>query len=154
MLNCELCESKEAMGEKDYVSEWGKHTATTLRMTKPWWNTGKVIVADSFFGSFRCAFALLTKGLYCVMNVKTNTAQFIKKEVLEKLKTRGDTYHAMVEVGHVNRPKKKVYASGHMDKQPMVLVHTCSTSGAGPQRKRRYAKYVGNRMDIRKWVLD
>ena len=59
LLNCELCESKDEMGEKPFVKEWGKHTATTLRITRPWWYTGKVVVADSFFGSFRCAFALL-----------------------------------------------------------------------------------------------
>ena len=88
------------------------------------------------------------------MNVKTNTAQFIKAEVLSKLEKRGDTYHATVEVGHANKKKLKVHASGHMDKQPMVLVHTTSTSGQGPPRKRRYAKYTGSKMDIRKWVLE
>jgi hypothetical protein len=51
-----------------------------------------------------------------VMNVKTNTVQFIKKEVLAELNTRGNTYHAGVEVGHANKKKLKVFASGHMDK--------------------------------------
>ena len=35
----------------------------------------------------------------------------------------------------------ELYASGHHDKTPMVLVHTAGTSRAGPQRKRVYRYY-------------
>ena len=75
LLNAELCEGKDVEDTKVYVGEWGKHTAATLRLTEPYWHKGKVVVADSWFGSYRNACAHLTKGTYVVMNVKRNTAQ-------------------------------------------------------------------------------
>ena len=35
LLNAELCEGKDVEDTKGYVGEWGKHTATTLRLTEP-----------------------------------------------------------------------------------------------------------------------
>lgn len=36
LLNAELCEGAELEDLKDYVEEWGKHTAATLRLTEPY----------------------------------------------------------------------------------------------------------------------
>ena len=40
------------------------------------------------------------------------------------------SYKAKVEGGHV------VYGTGHMDKAPMVLVHTCGSLAEGETRRR------------------
>ena len=74
LLMMELCEGKDIESLKRLVDDWGKHTAATLRLTEPWHNKGKVVVADSWFGSFRNACAHLTKGTYTIMNVKRNRA--------------------------------------------------------------------------------
>ncbi len=74
LLNAELCEGKDIEETKEWVGEWGKHTAATLRLTKPYHYKGKCLVADSWFGSYRNACAHLERGTYCVMNVKRNTA--------------------------------------------------------------------------------
>jgi hypothetical protein len=49
--------------------------------------------------------------------------------------------------------RKVVHCSGHMDKQPMILVHTCGTSGEGEEKTRRYAKMKEGRLDVRMWSL-
>ena len=58
MLNAEISEAKEVMEKKEYYSEWGATTATTLRLAKPYFGRKKVVIADSWFGSVRTAFAL------------------------------------------------------------------------------------------------
>ena len=85
LLAMEPQDALDVMDQKPFVHEWGKHTAVTLRLTQPWWHTGRCVVGDSFFGSFRCSYALLSKALYSVMNIKTNSSQFPKKRALAAL---------------------------------------------------------------------
>ena len=61
------------------------------------------------------------------MNVKNNHKRFPKKIILDQLATRDDRAHMVVRV----EGGYEVYASGHMDVQPMVLVHTTGTSLEG-----------------------
>lgn len=98
LLNAELCEGADIEGTKAYVDEWGKHTAATLRLTDPYHGQGKVIVADSWFGSYRNACAHLEKGTFVVMNVKRNTNQAPVKTLLEKCLVREQHFTKMVEV--------------------------------------------------------
>jgi hypothetical protein len=75
----ELCEAKEDMAQKDLFSTYGATTSCTLRLTEKFWNTKRVIIGDSWFGSMRTALALMEKGLYCVCCVKQGHAKFPKK---------------------------------------------------------------------------
>lgn len=84
MLNAEISESKEVMQEKPYVKEWGVTTATTLRLTEPYFGRKKVVIADSWFASVRTAFALRKQGLHSIMNVKTGHKGFPKAKLLER----------------------------------------------------------------------
>lgn len=47
-----------------------KTIAATLRMTEPWFGTGRTIIGDSWFGSPLNAVALMKHGLFCVLQVK------------------------------------------------------------------------------------
>jgi hypothetical protein len=71
MVWLEVYEGKQAMREKKYVELYPASIALTLRMTEPWFGTGRVVLADSWFGSAACAIALFKYGLFSVMNVKT-----------------------------------------------------------------------------------
>jgi len=75
---------------------------------EPYFGTGKVVIADGWFGSVRLAYALLGFGLYCIANVKTAHAGFPRDRMKEQLKKRGDTVHMQVVVGD-----RTIYASGH-----------------------------------------
>ena len=65
------------------------------------------------------------------MNVKGSHAGFPKAAIKEKLKERGDVVHMELAYEHECMTGKQIFGSGHMDLQPMALVHTCTTSQPG-----------------------
>ncbi len=48
----------------------GHTCATTLRLTKPFWKNGDILIGDSWFGSLKTCEELLDVGVYSVLNVK------------------------------------------------------------------------------------
>ena len=106
-------------------------------MTAPYHGSGRYLVADAWFGQFKCAYALRKLGLFSIMNVKNNHKRFPKHLILDHLSKRDDRMHMSVQVEN----GFEVYASGHMDVQPMVLVHTTGTSLEGSKRDRVYRHF-------------
>ena len=87
MLRCEIIEGKEACGyaPTEFEDVYQKHAALTLRLTKPYQNSGRVVVGDAHFSSVTNAVAHRKVGLHVLMNVKGNTGGFCKKELMEAL---------------------------------------------------------------------
>ena len=54
-LDIDRVEGVEADSKKEFYSDFGATTATTLRLCKKWFGSKKVIVADSWFGSCKTA---------------------------------------------------------------------------------------------------
>ena len=50
-------------------------------------------MADSWFGSLKTAKALLSKGLYCIMNIKNGHKGFPKSRLKEAVIARGQQAH-------------------------------------------------------------
>lgn len=88
-------------------------------------NTGRVIVADSWFGSVKSCVALLERGLYSVLNVKTSHKYFPRDDLLKHLEVREDCY-CVTATAKVNGEDVKIIAIGHMDKKPLLLVRCVS----------------------------
>lgn len=153
LLNAELCEGAEVEGEKAYVERWGKHTAATLRLTEPYHNLGKCLVADSWFGSYRNAAAHLEVGTYTIMNVKRNRARAPVKVLLDKCKKRGQHFTKIAIVNIRGKTLRLVFMTIHMDKKPMVLIHTMATTGKGAPRTRCRRKLVKGRNVYKRWTL-
>lgn len=151
ILAAEVVEGKEVDKLKAWFEEFGHTTSTTLRVTQPYHGTGRYLVADAWFGQLKCAYALRKLGLFSIMNVKNNHKRFPKKIILDKLATRDDRAHMVVRV----EGGYEVYASGHMDVQPMVLVHTTGTSLEGTQRERSYRfwNHDNNQYQYQKYIL-
>ncbi len=128
-VNAELAEGKLRDALKEYRDQVGQSTAVTLRQCKPWKGSGRVVVADSFFGSCQTAEWLMDElGLYSILAVKTGHRGYPKKAMIEKV--RGKKYSkafkrvkVQLEVGDM-----WVYAGAFMDKIPLLLVGTCGTS--------------------------
>ena len=142
LLNAELCDSKEREALKRYVHLYLPHTAVTLRVLQPYHGTGREVIGDSYFASVSTAIALLAVGLFFIGNVKSCHKRFPKAIIKSHLKQRGDVMHMRVDI-----PKSpmtdvtSLFASGHMDKPPMVLVHTSGHGLAGDQRKRLWRSF-------------
>ena len=161
MVGGELFEGKERMGGKEFCDQYQKSTALTLRLVKPWFGTGKIVVADSWFGSVQTALALYDNGLYATLNVKTAHKGFPKRELFdliwsnkEKLSKkeqkalgkflkdggkRGE-HAGFVRIFDVkNGNRIQLLAAGHNAKQPMLLISTYGDLLPGePQKKRWY----------------
>eukprot|EP00873_Tetraselmis_striata_P005316 jgi/Tetstr1/425580/TSEL_016001.t1 len=78
----ELAECKEDMKLKKYVQEYNATTACTLRLVEPWFKSGRIVVADSWFGSVRCALQLSARDMFSVLAVKGGKARYPKEELL------------------------------------------------------------------------
>ena len=63
------------MSTKEFVKPFGATTATTIRLTQLY-SSGCRVIADSRFGSIKCASELMKHGLYCIMLVKTAHKDF------------------------------------------------------------------------------
>lgn len=88
MVHAELCEGKELDRKKKYTPEFGATTGTTLRLVEPYFNEGRVIIGDAWFGSFKTAAQLKLNGTYCIMNVKLAKAKFPLAQLKEGCKER------------------------------------------------------------------
>jgi hypothetical protein len=135
MLRLELCEGKEVMREKPFQSEFGAGTASLLRLTQPWWGSGRVVCADSAFASVRSAVQLHKKGLYFLGLVKTASRCF-PKEFLENypLQGRGDHVAVTSKMDGVN-----LIGCAWNDNKRKLIVGTCGTTLPGnPHEKKRW----------------
>ena len=155
LLNADIVEGAEEDAKKEYNTQWGKSTGCTLRLCKPWHGKSRIVIGDSWFGSYRTGVALIKHGCFMVMNVKTGHKHFPKNKLKGIVKKRGDTHHVKVVVpGMQDERVNEVYGSIHMDIQPMVLVHTTGLSTPGPSRIRRWGKYKKGKIVKKKYKLD
>ena len=70
MLHFDMQEGKNRMGDKKYNKEYGRSVGCTLRCVDSWAGQGKIVFADSWFGSPKAPIALAMNRLFCIMNVK------------------------------------------------------------------------------------
>jgi hypothetical protein len=142
-FNLELVEGAERDQQKEFVREFKATTACTLRLTKPWWGRGRIVVADSWFGSMRTCEELAEVGVFSILCVKNGSAGYPKAEMKAAMQQRGDQKFMEVEV-QMNQPGKTLwfYAGAHMDKKPLLLVASTGTSLAGAPRQRFRSKLI------------
>ena len=135
----EVYEGKNAMATKDYCDRYPKSIALTLRMIPDAIkSTGRVLIADSWFGSVACAVALYKVRIFCVMNVKTAHKGYPKDEMLAVVdEVKGKTAEAraqrrarrgkqiaFVKTFKAGASSVTVTAGGHNKKAPLLLVST------------------------------
>lgn len=135
MIGLEVNEGKEAMQQKEWQHQLGAGTATTLRLTRPWHGSGRIVVGDSWFGSVKTAFELHQRGLFFMGMVKTATKKYPIKEARTRCpQGKGEFVSATTTIDSV-----KLTCLAWRDKKIHTFVSTCSTTLPGePVRKKRY----------------
>lgn len=137
----EVYEGKEAMAKKKFNDQDSKSIALTLRMVEPYFSTGRVVIADSWFGSVAYALALFKYGVFAVMNVKTATKNYPKEQlmaVVDEIKgnsaeararrrERRGKQVAYVRKYQVGSQQVSLLAAGHNKKVPLLLIATHSS---------------------------
>ena len=156
----ELYEGREYMKSKKNVKEYGATCATTLRLTKPWAGTGRVIIGDSWFGSVKTSSSLINEnGLHSIRLVKTAHKNFPSSLLKETDIERGEWKSASGEYEGV-----PLLAVRFKDLQEKQFVSSCSTSLPGepqitknsgqisrPQVAERYLRHAAS-IDIHNHV--
>lgn len=133
LLRVDMQEGATAMGEKQYVSEWGKSAACQLRLTQPWHGTKRIIIGDSWFGCMNAVAAFCAHGLHFILNFKGNYKPL--KLIKAKISSDNPRHSFETELILTNNDKHKVYLSGHLEKKPMVVAHNCETCTDGAPRR-------------------
>ena len=68
----------------------------TLRLCKPYKGSGRVVIADSFFGNCQTVEWLMDElGLYSILAIKTGHRGFPKKHLINKVKDERFKKHFM-----------------------------------------------------------
>ena len=148
MLFFEVYEGKKAMEKKALCDEqkrklgakgpW-KSVALTLRMVERFKEGGRVLIADSWFGSVACTLALYSEGIFAVMNVKTGHKDYPKDQLLGKLgydkatklcpkERRGEWFAFTRKFNTGPGQHCIILAAGHNSKKPVLVVSTAGTA--------------------------
>jgi hypothetical protein len=136
MLNFEFVESKVEQGLKRYCDE-GKSAAVTLRLTEPWHNQGaRIVIADAWFGSLPASWALMKRGLFSILNIKTQTKFFCKDALWadaggKRNHKRNDRAYRQLVI-NVNGRDTTFVGAFHMDRKQMTLLATAGSSSEAP----------------------
>ncbi|KAJ3618142.1 hypothetical protein MTP99_006168 [Tenebrio molitor] len=145
MIAIEINEGKTAMQQKEFQQEFGAGTATTLRMTRPWHGSGRIVIGDSWFASAKTAIQLHKRGLYFLGIIKTATKNYPIAEARRRcpseregqpVKKRRTDESGRIIIKEVPRPKiVEEYFDGapsidihnHIRQSGLALEETCSS---------------------------
>ena len=109
------------LGRKDHVREYGATTATILHLTEPYHGSGRCVIADSWFGSVKCASELMRQGLYSIMLVKTAHKDFPRQLLGEE-----PLQHGEWKAYTADKDGVKLQACRFCDLKVKDFISTCS----------------------------
>lgn len=136
-----VVKSSGCVGSSGSEPKYPKSVALTMRMMDGarLFGSGRVLIADSWFGSALCAAVLWSVGVFSIMNVKTAHKNYPKDAMLEHVgeikgkskeareqrrARRGATIAFTQKVSYKGR-STTLLAGGHNRKVPLLLITTC-----------------------------
>jgi len=147
MLRIEICEGKSRHDKQKFFNDTyrdkapaqknnvGHCTATSLRIVEPWFGTNRVVAGDSWFASKKLAHLMRSVGLHFIGDVKTNSAQYPKKEItLATGDQQGDwaVYTAKLPaLGSSTEPIPIYAVSARRGPSAHCFISTCGTTLPG-----------------------
>ena len=138
-INAEVQEGKEFMATKSYRALFPAAVACTMRLCEPWMNTHRIVIADSWFGSVATAVALLSIGLYCILNIKTGHTNYPRERLMKRHTGERGTFTSAVGK---HRDGAELLACTWKDKTIFQLLGTAGTTAEGSERVRASGRLV------------
>jgi len=119
--------------EKEFYAKYRTTTATSLGLKKPFFGSGRVCLGDSWFGSVKTCCALLERGVYSVLNVKTAHRGFPKAALQRFLASEPNQPGLIVCIpgeASMRRTRTRIKATAHRGPAglPLCLVSSCFTT--------------------------
>ncbi|RHZ60931.1 hypothetical protein Glove_350g96 [Diversispora epigaea] len=140
LVQLDPCEPPEHANKKKF-SEYSATIATMLRLTEPWFNSGRTIIADSWFGSVNACTTLYKHGFYSILQLKKRRywPKNIPHDITDAL---GSAYGSFVSrTGKFDDVDLTLCSI--RDRKNIVLLASCSTTNLKTEIT-RYIKGHGN----------
>lgn len=134
--------------QKEFDNEPGmkKLTATVKRLVKPWFSTGRTVIADSWFGSPAMISMLLNNGLYSIMQV-TKRAYWPRgmsnTDMVQSVDQAYGSHFKMMKNTNCGR----VFTCAYRDQKVKAFISSCSTTKLTGERS---FKVDGNIITIKR----
>ena len=144
----EIQSGKNRMRNMEFVEKFGATVACTLRLIKAWKGSGRVVVADSWFGSIKAVLAVMNLlGLFAVMLVKTAHKGYPKEMLSDLSIPQGKWKSVSCSING-----QQVMATRFKDLQFKDFISTCRTKLRGDPRVKRNGTHV-ERPDVGSFFL-
>ena len=146
MMRLEMVTCPAESKRKEFNATLPAGTGFLLRLSRPWWGSGRHIVADAGLASATAAVELASKGLHFTGLVE-GAHRYFPKAYLQSRQYEARGSHHMCTT---ERKSVSIRAAGwnegtpdeHGRIQPKCYVSTCGTSNPGvPHLKTRYQRY-------------
>ena len=153
LLQLEIMEGADAQKEKEhYDTTKSEGTAVVLRLTKPWHNSKRLVVADSAFGSVKTCKALAKRNMFFMGMVKTARKEFpvdYFKEWIETKPLRGKHCMVTLKTPPSDEPTTSIeslptYACCWNDRKAKSIVSNCGDASKGAPAVRTRHRIVEN----------
>lgn len=119
-----------------------KLTATVKRLVKPWFGSGRTVIADSWFGSPEMTRMLLDLGLYSIMQVTKRRywpRGMPETDIVERVDAEHGSYFTMKK----DTGNGKIFVCAYRDQKVKAFVSSCGTTRLTGQRT-----FVGSRGNL------
>ena len=153
MLRLDIMEGKDRQREKPFADVGSEGTAITLRLSQPYFDSGRVIHAHSAFSSVRTCLELRKHGLHFMGCVKTASREFPKRYLASfenqygrgRPLPRGGWRLLKSNVAPDGSEHEPIYALGWYDRRAKFIVSSCGcTVAAQPSRRKRHRRVIVN----------
>ena len=123
---------------KRWYQELGATVAVVLRWCEPWFGSGRVLIADSWFGSLKACKELRDRSIFSVMNVKTRNREYPTEylHAMNDEKAQGEFTCMDTTVDLVDGTSTTIAAVAHKGPAgvPLCTVSSCSTTQHDPTK--------------------
>jgi hypothetical protein len=128
LLKIDLMEEEERSMKKLF-NEIGPSVSETIRLTRAYHESGRIVVGDSYFSSFQTADLLSQYGLFFMGVVDHVSERFPKEFLSNRLKDHPNNRGAHTILSTVTENGKKIYALGWVDgEKGKRVISTCATT--------------------------
>ena len=123
--------------QKEFDAEYGLRTtvATVKRLVKPWFHSGRTVIADSWFGGIKMVDMLKSVGLYAIMMIVKRRGWPRGLPRSPSLVTNlGQEYGSHSTAHKITDAGNRVFACSYRDMKTKALVATCGTTARTGKR--------------------
>ncbi|CAG8620147.1 2259_t:CDS:1 [Ambispora leptoticha] len=141
LLRLDPVEPPAYITKKKFSDQYPPTVASVLRLTEPWFRSGRTIIGDSWFGSIDTCTTLYNHGLYSILQIKKHRywPKYIPHDIIDALE---DAYRSFVSRARsINNVDLTVCSL--RDRKKIVLLASCFTTTLGSEVK-RYIKDCSN----------